>query len=130
VVASNSRTVVTLTSGAVIVCYLVTSNGAYCINAIPASGNNNAGAEVTYLEPQTAGPFGLGSISGEYMGGSLPQYISSTNSSIDSAFSDGMGNLSFITSESGPGGTLQNQPGTEPIPSTAPAQSRYQEEAA
>jgi hypothetical protein len=111
VVASNSRTVVTLTSGAVIVCYLVTSNGAYCINAIPASGNNNAGAEVTYLEPQTAGPFGLGSISGEYMGGSLPQYISSTNSSIDSAFSDGMGNLSFITSESGPGGTLQNQPG-------------------
>ena len=109
-VAANSRTVVTLTTGATAVCYLVTTNGGFCIN-VPSSGFNERGAEVTYFEPQTAGPFGLASVAGEFMGGSLPQYVSGTNSSIDSIFFDGAGNMTFSGYESGPSG-VQNQSGS------------------
>jgi hypothetical protein len=108
-VASNSRTVFTLTSEATIVCYLIASNKGYCINATPASGGNDAGAEVTYFEPQSAGPFSNATFSGEYLGGSLPQYLSSTLSQIDSNVSSGAAAFSSTYSWSGPNGTQQNQ---------------------
>lgn len=67
------------------------------------------GAEVIYFEPQSAGPFSNASYSGEYLGGSLPQYISSTLSQIDSNVSSGAATFSSVYSWSGPNGTQQNQ---------------------
>jgi hypothetical protein len=90
-------------------CYLVITNEGYCINAIPASGSNVDGAEVIYFEPQSAGPFSDASFSGEYLGGSVPQYVSSTLSQIDSNVSSGAATFSSIYSWSGPNGTQQNQ---------------------
>ena len=108
-VSSDSRTVFTLTSGATIVCYLIASNNGYCINATAASGDNVAGAEVIYFEPQSAGPFSDASFSGEYLGGSLPQYVSGTLSQIDSNVSSGAATFSSTYTWSGPTGTQQNQ---------------------
>ena len=90
-------------------CYLITTNEGYCINAIPASGSNVDGAEVIYFEPQSAGPFSNASFSGEYLGGSVPQYVASTLSQIDSNVSSGAATFSSIYSWSGPNGTQQNQ---------------------
>ncbi len=109
VVSPDSRAVFTLTSGATIVCYLIASNNGYCINATPASGGDNSGAEVTYFEPQSAEPFSDASFSGEYLGGSLPQYLSTTLSQVDSNVSSGAATFSSTYTWSGPGGTLQNQ---------------------
>jgi len=109
VVSSDSRTVFTLTSGATIVCYLIASNEGYCINATAASGNDNSGAEVIYFEPQSAGPFSDASFSGEYLGGSLPQYLSSTLSQIDTNVSSGAATFSSTYTWSGPNGTQQDQ---------------------
>lgn len=108
-VASNSRTVFTLTSGGTVVCYLIASNEGYCINATPASGKNVDGAEVIYFEPQSAGPFSDASFSGEYLGGSLPQYLSSALNQIDSNVSSGAATFSSTYTWSGPNGTQQNQ---------------------
>ncbi|MFZ0314798.1 MAG: Ig domain-containing protein [Candidatus Korobacteraceae bacterium] len=108
-VASNSRTVITPSSGGMLACYLITTNQGYCINAVPQSGSNVDGAEVIYFEPQSAGPFSNASYSGEYLGGSLPQYISSTLSQIDSNVSSGAATFSSVYSWSGPNGTQQNQ---------------------
>ncbi|MGD0931029.1 MAG: Ig domain-containing protein [Candidatus Korobacteraceae bacterium] len=108
-VDANSRTVITFSSGGMLACYLVITNEGYCINAIPASGSNVDGAEVIYFEPQSAGPFSDASFSGEYLGGSVPQYISSTLSQIDSNVSSGAATFSSIYSWSGPNGTQQNQ---------------------
>jgi hypothetical protein len=105
-VASNGRTLINPGSSQV-VCYVLQQNAGFCIN----SGAGSAGAGVAYFEPQGAGPFGNASLSGEYLGGSLPQYVPSTDSTINSLFVDGIGNGSFITSQSGPDGTTQNQPG-------------------
>jgi len=108
-VASNSRTVFTLPSGASIVCYLIAINEGYCINATAASGKNVDGAEVIYFEPQAAGPFSNASFSGEYLGGSLPQYVSSTFSQIDSNVSSGAATFTSTYTQSGPNGTQENQ---------------------
>jgi hypothetical protein len=109
-VSSDSRTTFNLSTGAVIVCYLVTTNEGYCINAIPAGGGSNVdGAEVIYFEPQSAGPFSDASFSGEYLGGSLPQYLSSTLSQIDTNVSSGAATFSSTYTWSGPSGTVQNQ---------------------
>ena len=111
-VASNGRTPVNFTDGSQVVCYLVTTNEGYCINTVPQPGHNVNGAELTYFEPQTGGPFGLTSVAGQYTAGSLPQYVSSTASSIDTFFTDGAGNASFVGTESGPGG-IEPQSGAE-----------------
>lgn len=108
-VSPDSRTTFNLASGAEIVCYLITTNQGYCINAIPASGDNVAGAEVIYFEPQSVGPFSDSSFSGEYLGGSVPQYVSGTLSQIDSNVSSGAATFSSTYSWSGPTGTLLNQ---------------------
>lgn len=108
-VSSDSRTTFNLTTGAVVVCYLIASNNGYCINAIPASGDNVDGAEVTYFEPQSAGPFSDASFSGEYLGGSLPQYLPTTLSQVDSNVSSGAATFSSTYSWSGPTGTQLNQ---------------------
>ena len=110
-VASNGRGVFTLASGATIVCYLIATNEGYCINATPASGSNDKGAEVLYFEPQTApaGGFTDASFSGEYLGGSLPQYVSGTFSQIDTNVASGAATFSSTYSQSGPGGTQLNQ---------------------
>ncbi len=110
-VSSDSRTTFNFTSGAEIVCYLITTNQGYCINAIPATGDNVNGAEVIYFEPQSvpAGGFTDASFSGEYLGGSLPQYVSGTLSQIDSNVSSGAATFSSTYSWSGPTGTTLNQ---------------------
>jgi hypothetical protein len=68
-----------------------------------------AGAEVIYFEPQSVGPFSDSSFSGEYLGGSVPQYVSGTLSQIDSNVSSGAATFSSTYSWSGPTGTLLNQ---------------------
>jgi hypothetical protein len=111
-VASNGRTSLNFSSGAVIVCYLVAQNQGFCINADPASGSNVKGAETLYFEPQAAGPFSDSSLAGEYLGGSLPEYLSGDVSQIDSNESNGSTTnpvYSSTFSQSGPGGTQQNQ---------------------
>ena len=110
-VASNSRAVLSFTGGAEIVCYLITSNEGFCINAIAGTGDTVKGAEVIYFEPQSAPPggsFSNTSFSGEYLGGSLPQYTSNTFNQVDSDFASGAGLFYSTYSQSGPGGTNQN----------------------
>lgn len=111
-VESNGRTSFNFSSGAVIVCYLVGQNQGFCINAVPASGATVAGAEVIYFQPQAAGPFSDSSLAGEYLGGSLPEYLSGDVSQIDSNESDGSTVNPVYSStftQSGPSGTQQNQ---------------------
>ncbi len=111
-VASNGRTSLNFSGGAVIVCYLVAQNQGFCINAVPASGSNVKGAETLYFQPQAAGPFSDSSLVGEYLGGSLPEYLSGDVSQIDSNESSGSTSnpvYSTTFSQSGPGGTQQNQ---------------------
>lgn len=91
---------------------MVGTNQGFCINAIPASGSDVKGAETIYFQPQAAGPFSNSSLAGEYLGGSLPEYLSGDVSQVDS--NDASGSTSdpeyFSTfSQSGPGGTQQNQ---------------------
>ena len=107
-VASNSRTVVTLTNGSTVTCYLIASNQGFCINTA-GNGHDAAGAELTYFEPQSAGPFSDASFSGEYLGGSLPQYLPSTLDQIDSNVSSGAATFSSTYTWSGPNGTQQDQ---------------------
>ena len=90
------------------VCYIVQQNEGFCIET--TSGNGDP--DVFFFEPQAAGPFSNASLSGEFLGGSLPQYVSSTASSILSIFPDGIGDWSAVYSQSGPSGTIQNEPGT------------------
>jgi hypothetical protein len=106
-VASNSRTVITLSNGSTVTCYLLASNQGFCINT-GGSGHDVAGAEVVYFEPQSAPPFSDASFSGEYLGGSLPQYLPSTLDQIDSNVSSGAATFSSTYTWSGPSGT-QNQ---------------------
>lgn len=111
-VASNGRTTLSFTSGAVIICYMAGENQGFCINAIPASGLSVAGAEVLYFEPQSSGPFSNTTLFGEYMGGSLPEYLSGDISQIDSNEANGSTggpDYSSTFSQSGPNGTQQNQ---------------------
>jgi len=123
-VCSNSRTVVSFDEWGVIVCYWSQQWGIlHQCHPCQRATTRRRGGHLS--RTADAGPFGLGSISGEYMAARCRQYISSTNSSIDSAFSDGMGNLSFITSEVGRAAHCRISPGTEPI-RRRPAQSRYQ----
>jgi Putative Ig domain len=107
-VAANGRTALNLPGGAVIICYMVAANQGFCINAIPGTGEVK-GAEVLYFEPQSGGPFSDSSYLGEYLGGSLPQYLSGNLSQIDSSLSSGDGTYSSTYSQSGPTGTNQNQ---------------------
>jgi hypothetical protein len=112
-VASNSRTVFSLGGGAEIVCYLIGVNEGFCINAIPASGDNDKGAEVIYFEPQKApaGGFTAASFSGQYLGGSLPQYLGTETgiyTQVDSNVADGLSNFQSTYSRSGPGGSNLN----------------------
>ncbi len=107
-VEANGRTALNLPGGAVIVCYMVAGNQGFCINAVPGTGDVK-GAEVLYFEAQSAGPFSDSSYLGEYLGGSLPQYLSGNLSQIDSSLSSGAGTYSSTYSQSGPTGTVQNQ---------------------
>jgi len=108
-VASNSRTVITLSNGSTVTCYLLASNQGFCINTA-GNGHDAAGAELTYFEPQTPPPGGFtdASFSGEYLGGSLPQYLPSTLDQIDSNVSSGAATFSSTYTQSGPGGTNQD----------------------
>ena len=111
-VAANGRTSLNFSSGAVIICYMVGQNEGFCINTAPASGDNVKGAEVIYFQPQAAGPFSNSSLNGEYMGGSLPEYMSGDISQIDSTLANGSATNPQLTStfsQSGPNGTQQNQ---------------------
>ncbi len=109
-VASNSRTVITLSNGSTVTCYLIASNQGFCINTA-GSGHDAAGAELTYFEPQVvpSGGFSDASFSGEYLGGSLPQYLSSTLDQIDSNVSSGAATFYSTYTQSGPGGVNQGQ---------------------
>ncbi len=77
-ITSNGRADITFTDESQVICYLVATNEAFCINAIPAPGSNDHGAQVIFLEPQVipSGGFSAASFSGQYLGGSLPQYYS------------------------------------------------------
>ena len=112
-VASNGRTVFTVSGGAEIVCYLIGVNEGFCINAIPASGSNDKGAEVIYFEPQQApaGGFTAASFSGQYLGGALPQYLGTETgiyTQVDTNVADGLSNFQSTYSQSGPGGSNLN----------------------
>ncbi len=106
-VAANGRTALNLPGGAVVVCYMVASNQGFCINAIAGTGDVK-GAEVLYFEPQSGGPFTDSSYLGEYLGGSLPQYLSGDLSQVDSSLASGTGSYSSTYSQSGSAGTNQN----------------------
>jgi hypothetical protein len=112
-VASNGRTVFSLSGGAEIVCYLVGVNEGFCINAIPASGDNDKGAEVIYFEPQQAPARGFtaASFSGQYLGGSLAQYLGTETgiyTQVDTNVADGLNTFQSTYSQSGPGGSSLN----------------------
>jgi hypothetical protein len=103
-VASNGRADATLSDSSQEVCYLVATNEAFCINAVPAPGSNDHGAEVIFLEPQVGmGQFSAASFSGEYLGGSLPQYLpsSGTYTQIDSNVASGGNTFASTYSQCG-----------------------------
>jgi hypothetical protein len=90
---------------------MVGQNQGFCINAIPGTGDVK-GAEDLYFAPQSAGPFSDSSFAGEYMGGSLPQYLSGDVTQVDSNLANGSASAPAFSStftQSGPGGTQQNQ---------------------
>lgn len=113
-VASNSRTVFSISGGAQIVCYLIGANEGFCINAIAGSGGSNVkGAEVIYFEPQLVptGGFTAASFSGQYLGGSLPQYLGTETgiyTQVDTNVADGLSKFQSTYSQSGPGGSNLN----------------------
>lgn len=109
-VASNGRTVVSLPGGAEVVCYMVALNQGVCINTAAGTGNLKD-AETLYFEPQAPGPFNYASVSGEYLGGSLPQYLPGDINQVDSNVVSGVANATFSStfSQSGSGGTQENQ---------------------
>ncbi len=116
-VASNGRTTAMDSGGGDggEVCYLVQQNEGFCIEA--SSGNPGS----LFFQPQATGQqFGTGYLNGEYLGGSLPQYVSGPDSTIDTASFDGAGNTSFIYDTSGPDGVFLNQTasGTYTVDST------------
>jgi len=103
-VASNGRLDATLSDSSQIVCYFVVTNEAFCINAVPAPGSNDHGAEVIFLEPQVGtGQFSAASFSGQYLGGSLPQYYtaSGTYTQIDSNVASGANTFTSTYSQCG-----------------------------
>lgn len=103
-VASNGRT--TLNSGSnLVICYMAALNQGFCIN----SGSSSAGAGTIYFEPQTTETFNNASFAGEFMGGSLPQFVPGPYSQVDADLADGNGNYSETYTQSGPGGTNPNQ---------------------
>ena len=97
-VSSNGRTT-TGGNGGGVTCYVVQQNEAFCVEA----SSSNPG--LIYFEPQAAGPFNNASLSGEYLGGSLPQYVSTNYDTINSNQFDGIGNNLNSSIYSGPGGT-------------------------
>ena len=97
-VAANGRT-----AAGNSVCYVVQRNEGFCIEA--TSGDPGS----LFFEAQAAGPFSAASFSGEYLGGSLPQYISSTLDQIESDLADGLGSFNSSYTQSGPNGTQPNQ---------------------
>lgn len=97
------------------ICYLVGVNEGFGINAIPASGDNDKGAEVLHFEPQQApaGGFIAASFSGQYLGGSLPQYLGTETgiyTQVDTNVADGLNTFQSTYSTSGPGGSNLNLP--------------------
>ncbi len=95
--SSTGRSVFNLSDGSMVICYVIVTNEAQCINTV-------GGAGVIYFEPQAAGPFNNAYLNGEFLGGSLPQYASTTDSTIETFFVDGVQNglTTFVTS--GPDG--------------------------
>ncbi len=119
-VASNGRAAFTDGSGGGggEVCYLVQQNEAFCIEA------SSEYPGLLFVQPQAPGQqFGTGYLNGEYLGGSLPQYVSTTDSTIDNILLDGAGNISLTYDQSGPDGVFLNQTAVGPTLSTAPEQS-------
>ncbi len=124
VVASNGRTVLEFPGGAEVVCYVVARNQGFCINTAAGTGSLKD-AEMLYFEPQSAGPFNYASVSGEYLGGTLPVYLPGDISQLDSTVISGSNSATFSStySQSGPSGTQQDQTvgGTYTIDSTTGA---------
>jgi len=88
-------------------CYPVQQNEAFCFD--PSAGHPG----LLFFQPQATGQqFNNASLNGQYLGGSLPQYVSTTDSTIDALFADGAGNGSVTSSQSGPDGTTLNDTGT------------------
>jgi len=100
-VASNGRTLL----GGSPVCYVVQQNEAFCIEI----GSQNSDPGVFFVEPQAAGPFNTATLSGMYLGGSLPQYVPGNFDQIDYNLLDGLGGYQSIFTQSGPNGTSLNQ---------------------
>ena len=103
-VSSNGRTMVA-SGSTVVVCYMVALNQGFCIN----TGSTSAGAGVIAFEPQTTETFTNASFVGEFLGGSLPQYVPDTYSQVDTNLADGNGNFAETYTDSGPNGTNPNQ---------------------
>ena len=112
-VASNGRTTVSLNGSSALVCYLAAANEGYCINL-------GAGASVDLFEPQIGSGFGPASFSGQFLGGSLPEYISGLFNQIDTNFTDGIGTFTSTYTQSGENISQQNQTltGTYTVDST------------
>ena len=109
-VASNGRTTASTGhgSGSGAVCYVVQQNEAFCIET------SSSYPGITFFEPQSGGPFSNASLSGEYLGGSLPQHVSTNFDTVNSQYYDGAGNFDEVYTKSGPGGTQQNLPTSGP----------------
>jgi len=102
--ASTGRT--TISGGGGSICYPVQQNEAFCVEA--TSGHPG----LLFFQAQAAGPFNTGSLDGQYLGGSLPQYVPTTDDTIDALFLDGIGNGGVTYSQTGPDPPLLNQTGT------------------
>jgi hypothetical protein len=88
------------------ICYPVQLNEAYCFD--PSSSHPGS----LFFQAQATGQhFNTAYLNGQYLGGSLPQYVPSTDSTIDALFADGLGNGTTTSSQSGPDGTTLNQTG-------------------
>jgi hypothetical protein len=85
-------------------------NQGFCINATSTEGDVD-GAEVIYFEPQSApsGGFTSASFSGEYLGGSLTQYLSNNDTQVDTNVASGANTFASTYSLSGPNGSMLNQ---------------------
>ena len=99
--STTGRTTIN-SSGGGSICYPAQQNAGFCIEA--TSGHPG----LLYFQGQaTNQQFNNAYLASQFLGGSLPQYVATTGSSIDATYFDGNGNFSFTGTETGPFNPIQ-----------------------
>jgi hypothetical protein len=103
VASSSGRVTLTLTGqSALPVLYLIGPNQAFVV------GTNNFSVDSGALEAQSGSDFNNASLTGAYLGGSLPPVSANVNEEVDAVQADGNGNFTGASDDNGSGGTSTN----------------------